>query len=677
MAPSPLRLSLALVLAATVCTGAARADFLTGTRTLAELFERAHSIDVKVDRDHATLVVRRTFENLATKSDQAVLFIEDLPSGAVATALRTQGDAGQWFEAELLEASLAEKRYRELTGVGIYKPRDPALLYWHAQGELRLQVFPVPANGKKTVEYTLQLPTTYAHGRFAFTLPAMGVSGLPATATFAPASKDDALRIDGSSVIAGEARRLLGHTTIELAPAAMPKLGGSVASVGLSKDRALFHASIEAGARLSEPPKGAYVVVLLDGSRSLDDDQRAAAISATSAYLAQLPDAKVQIASFDRYVRPIVSTFVPASDAIAALRAHKWIPKNGSAIDLAFEDAKQRIEAAPAGAPRRVLMLTDLLTSSAIGPSRIKGLDAMHAVVHVSTIRAGHASLARDDGHEWAQVPRATGGVLWHASAEVGKSGSIDGATRAIFEEWVRPLRIDALRVKGLPQEIVGSPGSAMIEPIVAPEVLDEGEGWSTFGLAAESAPTLEVTGELWSTPVKTTLASTSESEKRWSAFAFGSTIVDALTDKEMMTLATKGGAVSPVTSYLAIEPGVRPSTDGLVEPAGVGGIGFGLIGHGAGGGGSIGCGLGTTNARELWLRERVREAAKACGGEKRAVRVVIETTRREIVSAIASLPKAQDETLRRCVEDHVWELDLPAQFSLAWEKSDVSVGGG
>ena len=31
-----------------------------------------------------------------------------------------------------------------------------------------------------------------------------------------------------------------------------------------------------------------------------------------------------------------------------------------------------------------------------------------------------------------------------------------------------------------------------------------------------------------------------------------------------MMVLARHGRAVSPVTSYLAIEPGVRPSTEGI-----------------------------------------------------------------------------------------------------------------
>jgi hypothetical protein len=35
-----------------------------------------------------------------------------------------------------------------------------------------------------------------------------------------------------------------------------------------------------------------------------------------------------------------------------------------------------------------------------------------------------------------------------------------------------------------------------------------------------------------------------------------------------MMVLARHGAAVWPVTSYLAIEPGVRPSTEAALDPA-------------------------------------------------------------------------------------------------------------
>ena len=50
-----------------------------------------------------------------------------------------------------------------------------------------------------------------------------------------------------------------------------------------------------------------------------------------------------------------------------------------------------------------------------------------------------------------------------------------------------------------------------------------------------------------------------------------------------MMRAAAAGGAVSPVTSYLSIEPGTRPSTEGFGEEFGTGGpglAGFGRSGN-------------------------------------------------------------------------------------------------
>ena len=45
------------------------------------------------------------------------------------------------------------------------------------------------------------------------------------------------------------------------------------------------------------------------------------------------------------------------------------------------------------------------------------------------------------------------------------------------------------------------------------------------------------------------------DAAKRWAALVFGSHLLSTLSEDEMMVLARHGGAVSPVTSYLAIEP--------------------------------------------------------------------------------------------------------------------------
>src|SRR5205085_1665554 len=108
--------------------------------------DRGHTIEVRIEPGHATLTITRVFENRSAKHDQAMLHMTDFPLGAVATGMRTLGD--KWFVAELLDAEVAAKKYRELTGIGGYYPKDPALLSWRSQGHLALQVFPIALDGQ-------------------------------------------------------------------------------------------------------------------------------------------------------------------------------------------------------------------------------------------------------------------------------------------------------------------------------------------------------------------------------------------------------------------------------------------------------------------------------------------------------------------------------------------------
>lgn len=625
-----------------------RADTLSGTKA-AEMFDRGHTIEVRIDRGHATLVVTRVFENRFGKHDQAMLQMTDLPDGAVATGLRSLGgDAKKpiWFQAELLDAEVAAKRYRELTGIGGYYPKDPALLSWRSQGHLALQVFPVGPKSQKTVEITLDMPTHWENGQHVIELPRMGTEALAPTITFKPANAGDALTVDGKTVAAGDTRRLFGQLTAAIAQSDPPKLGGRYASVGFAKGRALVHAAIEVAPKLSQVPKGAYVVVVLDGSRSLNDAARAAEIAATRAYLAHLPDAKVQILVFDRKVHALETSFVSAATALSDLKT--ITPHNGSDLDVALAEAKNRISTAPAGAPRRIVAITDLATRSTLLPSSIKGLEATKAVVHLATIRSvagGAPSVSRDDYDPWAAVPRATGGVLWRASA-----GTDAKQNQVAYEEWARPLRIDRLSVTG-----VGLTG------VEIPDTLAEGEGFEETRLNAFPTPAIEVKGELWSSPISTVLATSPGEEKLWSGLAMGTALLHELKDPEIATLAFKGGAVSPMTSYLAIEPGVRPSTEGLEWGAG----GLGLSGIGAGGGGfGSGIGLGSiVPDRMKVLREKLAVVAKSCGVKEARVRM--ETTWSEIVSV---------DVNNACMTEGVYDLELPAVFNQSWASWDVTI---
>ncbi len=615
--------------------------------------ETEHLIGLELDRGHAELTVQRTVFNGGERHDQTTFWI-GLPTTAVATGLRTLGEKDgkpHWYDGELLEAEEAAERYRELTGIGGYYPKDPALLSWRAQDTLALQVFPCPPGADKSVEYTLTMPTDYQDGRYRVQLPAMGTEARPAVVTLRPAHDRDQLFVDGDPVAASETIVLDRTVEIGLSPHQPEKIVTSLAVEGTGAGRHLVHWQIEAAPKLSQLPRNAKLVVLIDGSKSLRAEQTDAGVAAARAYLGQFDDArlgaKAQVIVFDREVRARQSEFVGVRRAIADLARRPITRRNGSALDEALEAATKRL--ARQRGPKRIVVLTDLRTRMELGAEEVERLSRKTgAIVHVALIDDGAPSLRRDDGHPWAEVARKTGGVLWRAAA----SPEAADAPRMgeVYEEWARPLRIDNLEVM-----IDGS-------DFAFPQHLDEGQQLSELTLSGVRPTALELRGELWSRPIRQDARRSGVASKLWSALVFGTDLLSELDEAEMMVLAMRGGAVSPVTSYLAIEPGVRPSTEGLDWGLGVVGTGFG--GGGSGSGFGFGRGRLTKFDPDAFLQRHLAPAWAACGGQGRPVGVEFESTFDEVVDVhAAKLDRGQDREATGCLEDAVWALFLHARF--------------
>ncbi|MDB4943595.1 MAG: hypothetical protein JWP97_3129 [Labilithrix sp.] len=659
VATSVRGLLLGLLLAAACATSPAVAEADTIQATRYELVERAHTIDVEVDRGFATLVVTRTVQNLGLTSDQATFWLE-LPEAAVATRLRTSavtaGGQVQWFEGELMEAEAAAAKYHELTGVGGYYPKDPALLSWRSQGKLALQVFPVPKQGTKTVEYTLKIPLAYAEGRYRVTLSRLGTEDLAATVRARPAHREDALTVNGIAAPASASAK--GELVLELVPHAPGALAVSLASVPMGAARHLVHGRVEAAPHVAEAPRNAHVVIVFDSSRS--HHEAASALTMVRSYLASMPGATVELLTFDRRVKAPLGHALTVADAIGKLASFVPTLGNGSALDAALTEADSLLAASSAlPSARRVVVVTDRLTRSELTPARLGAQRwKSGALLHLATVETGRPSLVRDEDAEWAVLPRRTGGLAWTASA----AWTVDGTSRRVFEELARPKRIDHLAVNGL------------TVPLDVPDSLAEGEGLDAYALAAQGTSRLEVTGELWSTPLHVTAVPGDEQNRRAAAHVFGSPLLDQLSEPEQMTLALLGRAVSPVTSYLAIEPGVRPSTEGLdpeLEGFGEGGGGMGS-GIGLGSMGSIGHGGGA--ARAPWLEDAIATAARRCGGAASEASVLLETTRDEIVDVRrVELRPGRDGKAEACLREAVWGFVLPSSFVTSFEEHDVT----
>jgi hypothetical protein len=646
----------------------ALADNVSGTRS--ELLkETIHDIQLSVARRHAELVVRRTVHNGGDRHDQAMFYI-DMPSGAVATGLRTLGmEAGRpvWFTAELMEAEAAAAKYRELTGIGGYYPKDPALLSFRSQDLLALQVFPVAPKDKKTIEYTLQLPTQYSGGKHHLSLPRIGTGDLAATIKAKSADPADVLSIDGKPFTAAAPVTLRDDGGIEfaLAPRSAPSVGGALAMVPFAKNRILLHYGIEAAPRLSEVPRGAHVVVVIDNSRSLTHDEGTAALAMVKAYLSHFKDGKAEILTFDRHVHARHGKFVPAAQALAALSQLALGRRNGSHLDSALSRAESLLAALPPATPRRIVAITDLRTRQALTPESIRGIAGRSgAVVHLGVVHAGWPDISRvDDADPWAKAIRPTGGVVWnaHASSDAGAAARMT----EVYEEWARPVRIDRLKIS--------APG---IDPdtLDYPDCLDEGEGVEDLRIAERQVPWVDVQGELWSTPVRKVLVPDEDEGRLWSALVFGSPLLYELSEEEMMPLARRGHAVSPVTSLLAVEPGVRPSTEGLDW----GGLGLSGIGDGGGGRGE-GIALGSIGTigfdKAGFLRKELASRLSRCGGAGRHATVRVESTLDEIVEMrVKHLSGDRSTQIEQCVEEGGWGIELPNAFYSSWEGFTIEI---
>jgi hypothetical protein len=646
----------ALLLSALVASPVA-ADTVHGTR--GTVLEEAHRLDVRVAHGHATIVARRTFLNEGPRFDQVVVEIDGKPDGAAATGLRTQSIANGkpvWYVADLLDAEVAAERYRELTGVGGFYPKDPALLSLRGWGDLVLQVFPIEPRGRKTVEYTLEVPLSYRGGKFVLPLPAMGTTTVPASMTVDLAEGSAGrLAIDGIAVHRGAARRLFAGADVTLAPDTLPTLGGIFAGLGFAKGKAVARTAIRVAPKLPPPPSGAHVVLVADVSRSMTRADRAAELGAARAYLAHLPGCQVEIVVFDRSARRATAGFVTPEAALSNLETELRSSGNGSALDEALAVAAQRIAAAPPGAPRRVVVMTDLLTASTLIPEALAArrlFEGTGAIVHLATVASGPPSLTRVDGDPWSAIPRATGGLLF---ATTGSDHANDReGMRSVFEEWARPVRVDRLAFVDAP----------MLAGIELPSSIAEGEGFEDLQILAAVPSAVRIRGELWSSSIVATLSATDDDRRRAAAFA-AIAAGDDLSDDELRVLATKGHAVSRMTSLLAIEPGVRPSTEGLEEQ------GFGFGGIGAGGGGlGRGVGLGPTFDGEAWLRARISTMRDACKEPHAPVTVRLETTRAEIVAvSVAARP-----ALASCIAKAVWDLEVPEVFGERFAKHEITL---
>ncbi|MBL0219494.1 MAG: proprotein convertase P-domain-containing protein [Myxococcales bacterium] len=425
-----------------------------------------------------------------------------------------------------------------------------------------------------------------------------------------------------------------------------------------SSEHAYARLELDVAPHVSELPKRAQVVFLVDRSRSVGDDGLTAQLAVIRAYLGHVPDAEVEIIAYHRLATRVFGRFVPAATALDQLgdlaRGPTFQLGNGSAVDAAGKLAASAL--ADRKGPRRVVVLSDELTRSALTPDAavgsLAGL-ARETVVHVVVPVIDHDDrphLERDDQGVLAQLATRHHGI----EAKLGGfPAHTEKALAPLALELVRPTRIEQLAAKGFELEST---------------TLAEGEGLRLFRLAATAPTRVVVTGKLWSDPVRREVLATEPFSRASAAFVFGEDKHQELSPIEQMRIALFARAVSPVTSYVAAEPGVRPSTDGLTDANLYGG----LLGNEAGemnGGFGFGANRPKPNLATLIDTRPCLRAHPQAGPWR--VTLGVETTHEEVVDVTTK----DGSPLAACLVEAAWSLRLEASaFTLPREQFVVEL---
>ena len=628
------------------------ADELRGNRDPDGFVEREHSIRALAHEGYLELIVQRTLENLGKQVDEASLQI-DLPGEQVATNLRTQGVVGGkivWFQGELLDADVAASRYEYLTGYGQSLPKDPAWLYWTSPYSLELQVFPCPPHQPKTVEYRLIVPMAYADGKYSAEFVSLGGEGQRAAIELSAVEPRHRVSVNKHELSPGSRIKLPSDAEtiqIDLVSQHAALVQGELAEVALGTGRSYLRAELRAKPKLSLIPRDAYLVFVFDMSRSVGDSW-ASQRHLFEQVAWQFPNAKIALLGFDRTLRRITEGFVSLDVAQEKLNAFPTQTRNGSRADLALKAATELFVRSKLPRERtRLFILSDARVAEKIGSVDIESMiRQLPATVQLAQVSQSSCQVKHAPDMPWIEAVESTSGTAWSVSTLEGGR-----ACQADVEELARPKR---LFVKAITLE-------GAITHVERPETLDEGQAFVHEAIVNGSARLLGFEAKLWGKLVSSQFRPDATMSRIRAALATTNEAFD-LTDPELQRLAQHGGAVTRLTSYLAIEPGVRPSREGF--------------GGGVGSGQGFGSGLGQLGAshttvsheklfnRQAYIEQAVDEARKYCGVRFLRATVELETNFTELLDVVrAEVPDAPPSA-SGCLIERLWELALPAQFN-------------
>ncbi len=454
-----------------------------------------------------------------------------------------------------------------------------------------------------------------------------------------------------------------GLAVIEVAPPKIDVVAARLGKVVASPAHSFGRLEVDVAPQLKPLPVQAKVVFVVDGSHSIGQDGIDAQLKLVTAYLTHVPDATAEVVIYRRTATRLFGALVPAGEVAAKLdaarKAGKLAPGNGSALDDGGKLAGTVLAGVKAGKDAlRVVITTDELVRSSLDKKQaLAALAALpkDTIVHVVVPELDEGetvALTRDD--ETALAPLA--------AAHRGMMARVEGLPAKAYKDLVRtalglvrPMQIDYAKIAGIETEYeLDGQGSDRVREGAGLRVM---VGFEDKGKAPDS---VTMTGKIWGDAWKRVVSVDAGFSKATAGWVFSEDEYHSLSEAEQMKVAMMGRAVSPVTSYLAVEPGTRPSTIGLPLRGGSFGTGSGAgMGHGSG---------GARPRVRPDLMALVATQAKACVAKHKPttgwqVRLDVESTKDEVCDVQVSI--GEKEPVAACLVEAVWNVRLTSAYNL------------
>jgi hypothetical protein len=631
------------VLPLLACSAADLEQLQTETDPVTEL---SHTVTARMYRGAVILTVTRQLHN-DTVSYQQLTHTLVIPDAAVVTSFK----AGS--EAALLDADEASTRWSELISPGEAEPTTSAMLQWTYTGDPELEVFGFAPGATLAIEYTLQLPPVYDSGRWVIDYPLDGSPGWP---SIPPVF--DVSRIAGAGV-----EELEGAFRVTAPRGTIDRTDTKWALYRLDEGRTMWRLELDAAQILEPAPARPNVVFVIDASHTEGPEGIEAQLQVLAPYLANVPDAQVEIVLYRRFAERLFGRFVPATDVarlLAATPKERLAPGNGSNLELGAKLAVEALSTAPGLG--RVVLLTDGELREGFSNELASGELAKaprETVVHVVLRNGNNGHLleeSRDDDHPLAPIAAATGGVFFRLD---GIPEDPKQAAETMLG-LVRPIRIDGFQIEASGLES---------DRLDVPDTLIEGATLRYAAIAPHPPAQVTLTGKIWGREYRKVVPVDPDLTLWMPGLAIGLNEIESqLTDDEVRAAAWSIGAVSRVTTYLSAKPQAGPSLLGQWT-GGTGGYGIsgcdcrGVSTH------STGCsGYGVAGPPpdyEGLIRELLAPGVAACvrahGADEKIGSVTLEATWDEIVDVkIGGMSPALDA----CVTEVVWAARLPPIFN-------------